>query len=440
MRNLELAGVNIAQLYVQNNASLPQTPYFSDADWNAYIGPASKTYQTMTWGPAGSYDSQPEAYANVLFQIATSNGIQNVTPSQLAQQDVVLLTRLQALKAAGMICGNVQFVIVDRHWFPDQTTVPPPAPGTLEQQWADTATSLITAVDNAALDSWLAGVMLSEAQTHDMNQYLPIALDLATRLNAPAETNGWLKSHLLIIAGGGNGDEFNGINSVICPSGSGYQFVCTHNSALPFFNLMKQQTGTFSFAFKLFNTTGTVTPPEYCNEHPPCDPNNMTVNNWIAYLSDDQEGLGFSDLVTFVNANAATYPALANVMFIGDGEDHLKSMLTTSGTTVTAGPAFTALQTVFRNGAVHGGGWSGGMFMDTYYNVDIQPANLPDDNGSSLFFVNCQPYEVNSNIVASTGSLTQQALTGLLSEYCPGDVTANPQSQAFWNNWFTLGD
>ena len=89
------------------------------------------------------------------------------------------------------------------------------------------------------------------------------------------------------MAGGGFGDQFNGIDKVVCPagaaqSGSGYQFTCKPGEPLDFFRLISQETGTFAFAYKFFNWRTAPTPASYCNG---CDPQNMSVINWAGYLA-----------------------------------------------------------------------------------------------------------------------------------------------------------
>lgn len=419
MRRLEEAGVNIAELFLLPADRLSAEPSISSGDWQAYIDAALIPSSEKT--PA-----QRDSYKATRDRISGHNGVKNVTAEQQDKILLAFLDRLETLKKAGRICGNVQFVVVQRRWFP---TAPESAgPGALSKRlsseiiYAQTMADFVNHAVENHLGHWLAGILFAEHTNTDMNQLLPITVDLAFRVNGL--THNWLQSHLMIAAGGGFGDQFNGIDNATCPSDgdkpdSGYQFICRPGQPLDFFNIISQQTGSFAFGYKLFNWKTAPTPASYCQSHGAgCDPRNMTQSDWTDYLNDHDHGLGFGDLASFVNRNAASYPHAANVIFIGNASDSIYKQVDVvsdpSGDHLSPSPSLRALAALFQNAAQKGGGWSGRLFMDAYGDQDRLVDNShATDNGGYLFYVNHSPYDF-------TGS---------------GEVSANPQSQAFWRAW-----
>jgi hypothetical protein len=420
MRRLEETGVNIAELVLLPADKLSAEPSISSTDWQAYIDAALIPSFERT-------PTQRDSYKAARDRIAGQNGVKNVTADQQDQILLTFLDRLETLKKKGRICGNVQFVVVERRWFP---TAPESSNADLlkkrlssEIVYAQTMADFVNHAIENHLGHWLAGILFAEHTNTDMNQLLPIAVDLAVRINGL--THNWLQSHLMIAAGGGLGDQFNGIGNVICPDGgdkpdAGYQFTCSPGRPFDFFGLISKQTGSFAFGYKLFNWKTAPTPLSYCEAYRSgCAPKNLTVADWTDYLNDATHGLGFSDLATFVNTGAAAYPAAANVIFIGNSTDSIFKMVkvvsNSSGNVLTPLPQFTALATLFQNAARKGGGWSGRMFMDAYGDQDriADPDHAAIDDGSYLFFVDHSPYDFTGN----------------------GKVSANLQSQAFWRAW-----
>jgi hypothetical protein len=420
MRRLEEAGVNIAELLLLPADKLSAEPSISPADWQAYIDAALIPSSERTPG-------QRDNYKTTRDWIAGRNGVKNVTAEQQDQILVAFLGQLEALKKEGRICGNVQFVVVERRWFP---TAPEPSnSGALSKRlsseiiYAQTMADLVNRAVENHLGHWLAGILFAEHTNTDMNQVLPITVDLAFRVNGL--THNWLQSHLMIAAGGGLGDQFNGVGNVMCPGDgdkpdAGYQFTCRPGQPFDFFGLISKQTGSFAFGYKLFNWKTAPTPFSYCKAYRSgCDPKNLTVADWTDYLSDSTHGLGFNDLATFVNRGAAAYPAAANVIFIGNSTDSIFKMVkvvsSPSGNILTPQPQFVALATLFQSAARKGGGWSGRIFMDAYGDQDriADPDHAAIDDGSYLFFVDQSPYDFTGN----------------------GKVSANPQSQVFWRAW-----
>jgi hypothetical protein len=417
MRNLEQVGVNIAELYLQPEDRLSPVKLISQNDWDAYIAAALLPYRAMT--PA-----QQSAYLGARNAIAARNGMQGITTDQQAHMILAFLRRLEEFKQNGQICGNVQFVVVERRWFPTSERLGRQFAS--EAVYARTLADLVNQTVAAGLGHWLAGFLLTEYTNTDMNRVLPIAIDLAKRINSL--TSNWLMSHLMILAGGGFGDQFNGIDQVVCPAGagridSGYQFRCRPGGPLDFFGFIASQTGTFAFAYKFFNWKKAPSPFSYCATFVAgCHPWMLTASQWIQYLDDHGGGLGFRDLATFVNENAARYPHDANVIFIGDATDSMYKMTMVGrglgGDVLMPLPSLTALVSLFRNAARDGGGWSGRIFMDAYGDENrlSDAAHLPVDNGSYLFYVDYSPFDFSGS----------------------GRVSANPQSQAYWRAWPSL--
>jgi len=419
MRQIEEVGVNMAELILVPNDHLAAQEAISVGDWQAYAEAALLPFSERT--PA-----QQARLKSIRDRIAAKNGVKDVTPAQQDQVLLAFLKRLEALKAAGQICGNVQFIVVLRRWFPTATD-PSNRRATekrlsSEEVYARTVADLINAAGEDHLDHWLAGVMFTEHTNTDMNQLLPIIVDLAARINGL--THNWLKSRLMIATGGGFGNQFNGIDKVTCPDGAdgtdgGYQFTCRSGRPLDFFGLITKQTGSFAFGYKLFNWNTAPTPLSYCQaRRRDCEPKNLTAADWTDYLNDPKAGLGFADLASFVNRNAAAYPQTANVIFAGNSADSIFKMVEAtpepSGTRLAPAPNLVALTTLFQDAARKGGGWSGRLFMDGYGDQDrLTEGTTATDNGGYLFFVDRSSFDF-------TGT---------------GKVTANPQSQAYWRAW-----
>jgi hypothetical protein len=417
MRNLERAGVNIAELYLQPDDRLSPAGLISRSDWAAYVEAALMPYRERT-------SAQQSAYLAVRNAIAAHNGVHDVTPEQQRQLLLGFLERLESLKRAGQICGNVQFVVVERRWF--STDEPLVRQSASEIVYSVTLANLVNQVVASGLGHWLAGFLLAEHTNTNMNQLLPIAVDLAIRINSL--TRYWLTSHLMLLAGGGFGDQFNGINRVTCPAtagqaDSGYQFRCRPGQPLDFLGLIARQTGTFAFAYKLFNWRTAPTSLSFCLAYVAgCERGRVSAAVWLDYLNDDARGLGFGDLATLVNENASRYPSAANVIFIGDATDSIYKMTRVvpglGGDLLVPRPSLTALSSLFRQAAQYGGGWYGRLFMDAYSYQErrFDAQHLSIDDGSSLFYVDYSPF----NFMGS------------------GRVSENIQSRGYWRAWPAL--
>jgi hypothetical protein len=411
MRNIEKAGANIAQINLQPIAVMAREQAISDSDWDAYIAAAFEPHERQ--GP-----EQRAAYKAMRDRIGARNGAAGITPDQQTKLLIAFLSRLEALKESGRICGNVQFIVGERRWFP--VGRPWNDKFNNETMYARTVGNFINTAKSLGLDHWLAGVFFPEHTNTDMNQLLPITVGITARINGL--TGNWLKSHLMVLAGGGFGNQFNGIDTVVCPdSDSRHPFSCKPGSPFDFFGLISEQTGTFAFAYKAFNWQTAPTPGQYCTARAAtkCDPRQMSVADWTDYLGSSRGGLGFGDLAAFVNRNAARWPRAANVIFVGNSSDSLFRMVEVqpgpSGDHLVATPQLIALANLFQDAARGGGGWSGHFFMDPYGDTDrqVDPDHMSMDNGSYLFFVDYSPFDFQGNAA----------------------IHANPQTQAFWRAW-----
>jgi hypothetical protein len=410
MRSMEAVGVNIAEIHLQPIAMLANDQKISDSEWDAYIDAAFIPHEKRS-------PEQRDAYKAMRGRIGALNGVAGITPEQQSKILIAFLDRLEALKKSGRICGNVQFLLEQRRWFPNPRRWDDKFDNVA--MYAKTVADFVNKAKDAGLGHWLAGVILTEHTNTDMNQLLPITVDIAAHINDM--TDGWLKSHFMAAAGGGFGDQFNGIDAAVCPAtDSRHRFSCTPGEPLDFFKLISAQTGTFAFAYKLFNWRTAPTPPNYCTAHlTGCDPRNMTAANWADYLSDSENGLGFKDLVTAVSKNAQRYPHAANVIFIGNSSDSLFRMVeqrqTPSGTRLVAKPELQGLTTIFQDASHKGGGWSGSVFMEPYGDLDRQadPDHMPQDAGLYLYFRDYSPFDFQGG----------------------SSVYTNPESQAYWHAW-----
>jgi hypothetical protein len=410
MRNIEKAGANIAQINLQPIAVMAREQAISDSDWDAYIAAAFEPHERQ--GP-----EQRAAYTAMRDRIAARNGATGITPDQQTKLLIAFLSRLEALKKDGRICGNVQFIVGERRWFPIGRVWNDKFNN--ETMYARTVGDFINTAKAAGLDRWLAGIFFPEHTNTDMNQLLPITIGITARINGL--TGNWLKSHLMVLAGGGFGNQFNGIDTVVCPeTDPRHQFSCKPGSPLDFFDLISEQTGTFAFAYKAFNWETAPTPGQYCAARSTkCDPRQMAIADWTDYLGNSTGGLGFSDLAALVNRNAARWPRAANVIFVGNASDSLFRMVEVqpgpTGDHLVATPQLIALANLFQDAARGGGGWSGHFFMDPYGDTDrqVDQDHMSMDNGSYLFFVDYSPFDFRGDAA----------------------IHANPQTQAFWRAW-----
>ncbi len=429
MKDLESLGVNTGILNLDPARLLTGTPVISDGNGPVFPGGDWQSYLTDIDLPPADITKKMQKLINGTADDGYADGIRNrianyaYTPQERDESHIQFLQQLQALKNSGQIAGTVQFVLNQRLWFiKKQNTDAPPTyyndseRAELEAQFAADMAGMINAAKAQGLDSWITGIRLEEHANTDMNQVLPIFVDLATLVNN--QTGGWLQSHRMIGNGGGWGADFKGVNSVTCPAAADpknaaydntYQFTCAAGSSFDFFGLMSKQTAGFAFGYKFmeFNNVYYYNQAEnfingvmavYCKKFlDGCDPHAVTSDNWKAFLSDDVNGLGFSDLVSLIQKNTANYPAYANVVFVGDSTDSLFEILDSSPNKApcasTSEPScmMTALSQLFSEAASQNpGAWEGKLMVDGHDN----PTNLAKysagdvtDDGRNLRFV-----------------------------------------------------
>jgi hypothetical protein len=406
VNSLALSGVNTGVIYVTPGVRLQTNPAIDQAEWAAYN-------QYIYWPPNSLNDNQKQ----VILQVgeAISKGEYTV-----AQRNYAIVAFLAALQSAFPNATPVKFILDERTWFIDQV----PANGVLiplrlskvfsyEQAYSGDIAGIIQMASQQGLDNWLSGVRLSEYASKDWNLMGPVMIDLVTEINA--KTSGWMKTHTFIGAGGGWGQDWKGVEAMQCPVTQGWQFA-PFTGPLPFFNDMAPQVAYFAFGDKFMefgkhqeymlngnpsgleyiDITGEIA--DFCKENTRAyqcdDPAKPSVKDWEAFLDDDVDGLGFADLIDFLNSNAQAYPQLANVIFEGDNSDSLATM--TLGKSANSEMALTQLFSNAAQGRYQDaetgietdgtfGSWTGKIFIDAFDDVTSVPR--PDfygDKGYSL--------------------------------------------------------
>jgi hypothetical protein len=401
---LESTGVNLGILNLDPSIKLGGDVVPAD-EWADYLDFLYRRYP----------DAHQRSVINAVRQKIVNY---EYTPEERDQAQLEFLRRLERLKNAGEICGHIRFSVDQRLWFifaVDLMTGKPiyATPAQIlqkEEQFAQDLADFINQARAAGLDHWLIGIRLVEPALADMRQLLPIVLDLAIRVNAA--TDGWLQrpEHGFIASLGGWGADAAGINSVPCPEAGGgtYQFTCRPGEPLPFFELMKPQTGWFAFSYKFEEFNHGVNYYDqrelsidgvmraYCATFNVCDADSLTTDDWVHFLSDPVRGLGFSDLADFIGRNAARHPRHANVIFAGDAWDALQAM-TSLPQAVCANPAdlcaLRAVSRLFTDAAGRSPGrWSGHIFLDgTDDRSTTGVAAGRSDDGRSMYSVRYDP-------------------------------------------------
>jgi hypothetical protein len=274
------------------------------------------------------------------------------------QRDFVLLDflrRLEALRRKHEIAGTVRFIIHQRLWF--RQGEEPRLVYQREvrtQQFARDMSNFVRRANAQCLGHWIAGVRLGENSNTDMNEFLPLVVNLARAINA--DTGGWLKSQLFVANGGGWGANYRGISHVVGPE----------SRPFPFFADIAAETGAFTFGYKFMQFHRTApgikghmaiavcAPYRYCNP--------ASIADWNEYLG---QILGFNELVSYLKANHAQYPADANVVFVGDVSDSVSGMVEEGpGDRLVDEPPMTALRHLFIDAGPLA--TSGKIFMNGY--------------------------------------------------------------------------
>jgi hypothetical protein len=372
VKDLETAGVNLAEINLEPARKLASQPTLSPGDLDKTI----EAIYTPESARSADQRARIAAYQN---DIAPH---WNYTPEQ---RDTVLLDflrRIESLRQKGEIAGTVRFIIHQRLWFRAGFR-----PRLIErrqrrvEEFADDMAGFIRRLDQACLGHWIAGVRLGEHSNDDMNELLPLIVELARAVNA--RTGGWLRSHLFVVNGGGWGAEYRGIDHVVGPDGRTF----------PFLPDIAAEAGGFAFAYKFeqfrpgrfaFGITEHMASAA-CTAGRQCDPN--AVGDWEQYLGNS---LGFNELAAYLNANRRQYPAVAHVVFTGDTTDAVTKMVRPGSNGRLADyPALAALRHLFlKAGSV---ATEGKIFMNGYSTAETMRNYRSEgaiDVGRSLYFVN----------------------------------------------------
>jgi hypothetical protein len=245
------SGVNTGVIYVMPSETLeqPANQTISDTEWNEYN-------QYIYLPPAALTSTQKQ----VILQVGEAISQQQYT---VTQRDTAIIDFLQTLQTLYPVTTPMKFILDERVWFInhlDAKGVPilfpltnpnkPPrnlSVFTQEHEYSADLSGIIQTAVADGLDQWLTGVRLSEYASKDWNLMGPVMVDMVTEINS--QTSDWMKSHLFIGAGGGWGQDWEGVNAMQCPTTTGWQFpACT--GAFPFAKLMNAQAGWFAFGDK----------------------------------------------------------------------------------------------------------------------------------------------------------------------------------------------
>lgn len=410
MKKLEAVGVNLADLNLDpcvklvsscNPRNRSQSPIAAD-QLTDYL---AKTYETPRPKGKGEKAAQTPPMAS---EVPSRIAAYAYTPEQRDQVLIDFLRRLETAKSKGEIAGNVRFLIHQRIWFRSDLMDRRGYKERFENAFISDMAGFINAARAQCLDHWIAGIRLGEHSNKRMDEILPIVADLAGGVNA--QTGGWLRSHMMLMNGGGWGAVYNGIDSV---AGAGGSF--------DFFKRISKETGSFAFGYKWMDS----------DLHPPhsgirafmaqsqcdgpdgpghrCNPDSTA--DWETYLRVND---GFDELEKLIHAQAHDYPRHANVLFVGDSSDSLQQLVDADG----AGgfkdtPQLTALRKMFAEAAKGAGGWSGRMFVNAFMDHDqMEPGDPREDIGRALYFADASP---------KNGQF--------------GSVTLMPRTLAQWRSW-----
>ena len=331
-------GVNTGVIYVMPSSKLATAQTIGTIKWAEYN-------QYIYLPPGALSDSQKK----LILEVSEAISLRQYT---VAQRNYAIFIFLMQLQSAFPKSTPMKFILDERVWFINHLnaqgvpiTLSAAAVFANEQEYADDIAGILNSATSQNLDHWVSGVRLSEYASKDWNLMGPVMVDLVTLINA--KTSGWLKRNIFIGAGGGWGQDWKGVNAMQCPTNKGWQFPAC-KGIFPFFALMNPQVNYFAFGDKFMEfgkpteyllngadsgmtymyITGEIA--DFCKENTrkyKCqNADTPSVADWQVFLTDDIDGLGLSDLVAFMQANAATYPRLTNVIFDGDSSDSIATM------------------------------------------------------------------------------------------------------------------
>ena len=350
VKSLQSIGANMLEINLEARRLLAAKPDVGDEVWKRYID------HTLRGGAAES---------DVAGIEATTIAKNRFT---VAQRNAVLLSFLQELedlRLEGAIDQTFTFLIHQRQWFNGKGKKGERRRTDRAPLFVTDMSEFINSARERCLDHWLAGVRLGEHAVTEMSVLMPLAEELARGING--KTDGWLKSKLFLLNGGGWGVEYT-------------DFDLDFKS---FFQSISKQTGAFAIGYKFMQFNGRRglgyikqrMQRATCGKDK-CD--RTSVEDWIAYLDD----LGFARLRTIIDEYKDAFPCHANVMFVGDSSDAVATIFEDGNS-----PEIEAIRKLLPDGP----GWQGKLFMnaftDTMDTRSKRARGKGTDVGWALFFV-----------------------------------------------------
>lgn len=271
-------------------------------------------------------------HSNGIHTVVLKVGELKIFPSgtTIAQRDAEVIALLQALKGHH---PTVRVYLWTRRWMQRSGSYQSGA-----EEVASEFSSLINQAKAAGVDDILEGVCPIETNLETSYQTLERALFTVQRINT--YTGGWLTNKTFFMPGAGMGAYFVGI----------------HNAYPGFFHQMSSGVKHFAFIFKFYKSQdvdvcslGALNDAWIANFG---NGSTTNVDQRVAWLRST-DGMGVADLETFINANRAAYPRLANVIYWGDSGDGMDVMTRQS------------IQACHRL-LVQSNGWTGAFFNMAY--------------------------------------------------------------------------
>ncbi|MFC9241587.1 hypothetical protein ACFTZK_34790 [Streptomyces decoyicus] len=234
-------------------------------------------------------------FRTVVLRVANLTDLPRGTT--LKQRDDEVIKLLRELNRRGMkvyLWKRQWLQRSDRPWGPYNKH-----PGA--EEFVKEMSALINRARREGIASTLQGVMPVETNLNNSGEVRNRALYIAKGINA--RTGNWLKTHTLMVPGGGMGAYFKGI----------------HNGGTTWLNQMKAQTGRFAFLYKHMPSQDLP----FCKLGRLNDRWDYYVGYWakttvdrqISYLRND---MGLADLERYMHGHRAQFPNHTHVVFWGD--------------------------------------------------------------------------------------------------------------------------
>lgn len=359
-------GANIGEINLEPDRFMSTVPFLSEAQIDAYWNAIMKPFMFRNGSDIEAIDTAREHFKKFEYTIE--------------QRDDILLRFLAAFDELPNPPA-LQFFVHQREFF--QSTATPAAREARITEFVTSFSRFINKAKTACLDHLLSGIRLGEHSNKVMSDFLPLLVDLATRINAA--TGDWLKTRNFLSNGGGHGAEYVGISGV----------------TYPFFDNMSLQTENFAFGYKWMQFPESPTGPQNITrfmEAAICDPQTQRLcdssssTDWEIYLGVN---LGFNELAAYINAS--NRPDYAQVSFVGDSSDTMFGLSTITNGVLGDKPALVALRKLFQQAsqdAALTSRWIGKLVMlhSTTLEGDADPKtdsgfsiylSYPDNNGDN---------------------------------------------------------